>query len=332
MRLGDEARKQQFRGPHRPAAAASASAAAAAMCSAACCRWSPAASGSSASSILLLGYCALTQLAAAAAAACCRAAQHDQRAGGPIDARPEHRSDFLTARARLDRGHAGARSSPRAGSATRRRRWSPIRGGTQSGCGAARRRWGRSTARPTSRSTSTRVLQRAVAALPGARRLRPGLCHRARGRPPRPGPRRHARPGAQRSQARASETEGNAIQVKVELQADCYAGVWAAKPRDAQGSILEPGDVEEGMRAAEAIGDDTLQKQTQGVVVPESFTHGTSAQRMEALQRGLQDRRPGRLQVALEPDQHLAGVGAAEQAEEGVGHRSRARRRPSRAT
>jgi len=88
-------------------------------------------------------------------------------------------------------------------------------------------------------------------------------------------------------QARASETEGNAIQVKIELQADCYAGVWAANAKDPQGqSIMEPGDFEEGMRAAEAIGDDTLQKQTQGTVVPDSFTHGTSAQRMEALRRG----------------------------------------------
>src|SRR3954468_25067821 len=88
-------------------------------------------------------------------------------------------------------------------------------------------------------------------------------------------------------QARSSETQGNAVQVKVELQADCYAGVWAANTKDAQGrSVMEQGDFEEGMRAAEAIGDDTLQKQSQGVVVPDSFTHGTSAQRMEALQRG----------------------------------------------
>src|SRR5689334_11236956 len=88
-------------------------------------------------------------------------------------------------------------------------------------------------------------------------------------------------------QARASETEGNAIQVKVELQVDCYAGVWAANAKDAQGrSVMEPTDFAEGMRAAEAIGDDTLQRQSQGTVVPDSFTHGTSAQRMEALQRG----------------------------------------------
>ena len=97
---------------------------------------------------------------------------------------------------------------------------------------------------------------------------------------------------AHNAQARASEAEGNAVQVKVELQADCYAGVWAANARDAQGSILEPGDVEEGMRAAEAIGDDTLQKQTQGRVVPDSFTHGTSAQRVAALRTGMQSGNP----------------------------------------
>ena len=98
---------------------------------------------------------------------------------------------------------------------------------------------------------------------------------------------------AHNMQARASETEGNAIQVKVELQADCYAGVWAANARDSQGSIMEQGDLEEGMRAAEAIGDDTLQKQTQGRVVPDSFTHGTSAQRMNALRTGYQSGDPG---------------------------------------
>jgi predicted metalloprotease len=92
---------------------------------------------------------------------------------------------------------------------------------------------------------------------------------------------------AQQAQQSVGRTQGNQIQVGVELQADCYAGVWAANARDAQGSIIEAGDIEEGMRAAEAIGDDTLQKQAQGTVVPESFTHGTSAQRMEALRRGM---------------------------------------------
>src|SRR4029079_4541598 len=94
-------------------------------------------------------------------------------------------------------------------------------------------------------------------------------------------------------QARGSEAEGNAVQVKVELQADCYAGVWAANAKDSQGrSLMEPGDFEEGMRAAEAIGDDTLQKQSQGVRVPDSFNHGTSVQRMEALQRGFKSGDP----------------------------------------
>ena len=97
---------------------------------------------------------------------------------------------------------------------------------------------------------------------------------------------------AQQAQARMSKAEGNAVQVGVELQADCYAGVWAANAKDAQGSIIEEGDLEEGMRAAEAIGDDTLQRQAQGTVVPESFTHGTSAQRMAALQTGYRSGNP----------------------------------------
>ncbi|HEX6741817.1 MAG TPA: neutral zinc metallopeptidase, partial [Sphingomicrobium sp.] len=94
-------------------------------------------------------------------------------------------------------------------------------------------------------------------------------------------------------QARSSETQGNAIQVQVELQADCYAGVWASNAKDPEGRpVMEPGDFEEGMRAAEAIGDDTLQKQAQGRVVPDSFTHGSSAQRMAALQRGFKSGDP----------------------------------------
>jgi hypothetical protein len=98
---------------------------------------------------------------------------------------------------------------------------------------------------------------------------------------------------AEQQQARASRTEGNAIQVKIELQADCYAGVWAANAKNPEGqSVMEPGDFEEGMRAAEAIGDDTLQKETQGRVVPDSFTHGTSAQRMNALRTGFQSGNP----------------------------------------
>ena len=85
---------------------------------------------------------------------------------------------------------------------------------------------------------------------------------------------------AQSAQARSSTAGGNAVQVGVELQADCYAGVWAKRS-----GLLEAGDAEEGMRAAEAIGDDQL---TQGRVSPDNFTHGTSAQRMQALRTGLQ--------------------------------------------
>lgn len=92
---------------------------------------------------------------------------------------------------------------------------------------------------------------------------------------------------AQQAQGATSEAGGNQIQVGVELQADCYAGVWAKRS-----GLLEAGDIEEGMRAAEAIGDDTLQKEMQGRIVPESFTHGTSAQRQEALNRGLSTGNP----------------------------------------
>ena len=82
---------------------------------------------------------------------------------------------------------------------------------------------------------------------------------------------------------------GNALSVRQELQADCYAGVWGRYA--AQQNLLEPGDAEEGLRAAAAIGDDRLQQQSQGRVVPESFTHGSSAQRVEWLKRGMENGR-----------------------------------------
>ena len=93
---------------------------------------------------------------------------------------------------------------------------------------------------------------------------------------------------AHAAQSRSSSAQGNAVQVRVELQADCYAGVWAANDRN----LMEPGDLEEGLRAARAIGDDTLQRQSQGRVVPESFTHGSSEQRMAWLKRGLESGDP----------------------------------------
>jgi uncharacterized protein len=88
-------------------------------------------------------------------------------------------------------------------------------------------------------------------------------------------------------QAAGGEAQANALQVRMELQADCYAGVWASREQGAQGA-MEAGDLEEGMRAAAAIGDDRLQRAGRGRVAPESFTHGTSAQRQEALMRGFQ--------------------------------------------
>lgn len=84
-----------------------------------------------------------------------------------------------------------------------------------------------------------------------------------------------------------SKTEGNALSVRLELQADCLAGVWANRADRAR-SILESGDVEEALNAASAIGDDTLQRQSRGKVVPESFTHGTAAQRQRWFRTGLQ--------------------------------------------
>ena len=87
-----------------------------------------------------------------------------------------------------------------------------------------------------------------------------------------------------------SERQANALSVRQELQADCYAGVWGFYA--AKSDLLEPGDAEEGLRAAAAIGDDRLQQAGQGRVVPESFTHGSSEQRVEWLRRGMESGRP----------------------------------------
>ena len=86
--------------------------------------------------------------------------------------------------------------------------------------------------------------------------------------------------------ANMSKAQANEMSVRVELQADCYAGVWAN--RTDQKGMLEAGDIDEALNAATQIGDDAIQKRTQGVVVPESFTHGTSAQRSSWFKRGYQ--------------------------------------------
>jgi predicted metalloprotease len=96
----------------------------------------------------------------------------------------------------------------------------------------------------------------------------------------------------QQAQSRRSKTDGNALQVRMELQADCLAGVWAANAQRAR-QILEAGDIEEGLNAAAAIGDDRLQRQSMGRVVPESFTHGSSAQRVRWFKRGIDSGNPG---------------------------------------
>jgi len=89
------------------------------------------------------------------------------------------------------------------------------------------------------------------------------------------------------AQARMSQADANDLSVRVELQADCFAGVWANHAHEAR-QILERGDIEEAMNAAAQIGDDALQKRQQGYVVPDSFTHGTSKQRVTWFKRGLE--------------------------------------------
>jgi uncharacterized protein len=91
----------------------------------------------------------------------------------------------------------------------------------------------------------------------------------------------------QATRMRVSTEEGNALQVRMELQADCLAGIWAQEASAKGAIILDDGDIEEGLNAAAAIGDDRLQKRSQGYVVPESFTHGSSAQRVAWFKRGM---------------------------------------------
>ena len=94
-------------------------------------------------------------------------------------------------------------------------------------------------------------------------------------------------PRVQEAQMRASSKEqANAISVRVELMADCLAGVWAANAQRKY-QILQPGDIDQAVRTAQAIGDDRLQRRSQGYVVPDSFTHGSAAQREQWLNAGL---------------------------------------------
>jgi predicted metalloprotease len=92
---------------------------------------------------------------------------------------------------------------------------------------------------------------------------------------------------ADRAQHAAGRSEANQVSVRLELQADCFAGVWAGQANEAR-KILEPGDLESGLQAASSVGDDTLQKRSQGTVVPDSFTHGSAAQRVRWFKRGFE--------------------------------------------
>lgn len=92
---------------------------------------------------------------------------------------------------------------------------------------------------------------------------------------------------AQAARARAGEAQSNRISVRLELQADCFAGVWAHRAEKARG-ILEAGDVEEGMNAASAVGDDRMMRRGGGYVVPDSFTHGSSVQRVKWFRVGIE--------------------------------------------
>jgi predicted metalloprotease len=97
---------------------------------------------------------------------------------------------------------------------------------------------------------------------------------------------------------RVGPAERNALQVRLELQADCYAGVWGHFA--AKRNLLEQGDLEEGMRAAQAVGDDQIMRRTQGYVVPDAFTHGSAQQRMYWFRRGLETGDPRRCDTFTE--------------------------------
>lgn len=94
-------------------------------------------------------------------------------------------------------------------------------------------------------------------------------------------------PKVEKARAQMSKREGNALTVRLELQADCLSGIWAHHAHN-QRQILEHGDIEEGLNAAAAIGDDRIQRQAQGYVVPDAFTHGSSEQRVRWFRQGLQ--------------------------------------------
>ena len=118
----------------------------------------------------------------------------------------------------------------------------------------------------------------------------------------------------QEAQSGMDKAEANALQVRVELQADCLAGVWANRAQ-AKWQFIEPGDVEAALQTATAIGDDRLQRRTQGYVVPDAFTHGTSAQRIRWFMAGLKSGAAGELRhVSRRADLKKHGIASATEA------------------
>ena len=227
--------------------------------------------------------------AVAAATSSLSAAEHAARTGAPKD----QMGDFVAAvLGNTEDTWTVDFPSSRAGNTARR------------ACGCSRRRAGRLRLRaggdgpvllPDRPAHLSRhlVLPRHAGALPRLQRqglrIRRGLCDRARGRPSRAEPARHSAEGAVAQQrAAGSKAEANRIQVRVELQADCFAGIWAHRSNQ-QWKSIEPGDVEAALQTAAAIGDDRLQQQSRGYVVPDAFTHGSSAQRQRWFTTGLKE-------------------------------------------
>lgn len=111
----------------------------------------------------------------------------------------------------------------------------------------------------------------------------------------------------QKAQRSASKVEANRLSVRTELQADCFAGIWAYHANRSR-SILEEGDLEEALRAASAMGDDRIQRQSRGVVVPDSFTHGSSDQRVSWFKRGFETGDPGQCNTFKQSSLSLSGT------------------------
>ena len=221
-----------------------------------------------------------------------RAAECPARPAGRAGAVPGIGRRSAVARVRLGRargyrGQPGARSSPPPDEPTSSPRWCCSRAPSSRRAASRRPRSARSIVPAITRSTSTCRSTR-TCRIASARRATSRRRTSSRTKSVITCRRCSAFPSAtwQRAQ-RASEAEANALSVRQELQADCFAGIWAHNA-DRSRQLLEAGDIEEGLNAASAIGDDRLQRQARGYVSPESFTHGSSEQRVRWFKRGFE--------------------------------------------